>query len=468
MKTKFSTLFALITCAALVMGLFVLPGGVQRAKAVPVGIDTFDVTSDQTQSGVGNSYQTIDDASFLGGERDVRTEVLVGTGNLRSNANTVQVGQFSHSQEIGVYGRTYITYDGNDSDATAVSFTTMLANLSDNGANNALVVVVTASDIGGTMKIIVWTASNQCASKTVSLPADTGVSSTNAPRAFIFRYAEFTQDASCTFGITGWTAVRAVQIIVDGSALNGLDMAFDLFASTSLDFGDLLTTIGPTNWSSTFGAGGPVNAINSLYLGASVDGEDNAGGNGIIASETLADQDDIVGSDDENGIVRNVTPVWTEGTVGSGNGGAVDVTLTGGNGCLMGWIDWETDGIANATYVNNVINNLPVVAGAQTVEFDIPSGALSGAGCWSCAFYARFRLYPRDADGTCTTIKSHIYHAYGGEVEDYLWVFGPTAVTLSNLEAQPAPSASLLLAAGGALLALGLGALLLVRRRVSR
>jgi len=232
---------------------------------------------------------------------------------------------------------------------------------------------------------------------------------------------------------------------------------------TNTDFGDLPES-GLTNYAmTTFANNGARHTIGSLMLGSSVDAEadgqpdNDAGGPQPSPPKTPAGGDDGDGSDDEDGVVRTSSFLWTPT-----NGGSVDVTVSGGNGCLSAWIDWGNDGSFTAAG-DLVIDNQPVPPGMSNFTFPF------GSDHFGQSFFARFRLYPRDGNGTCDGVTASVTgEASGGEVEDYFWEFAPNAVTLTALAAKsssgfpagPAAAALAFLAGGVAI-----GGVLMRRRR---
>lgn len=153
----------------------------------------------------------------------------------------------------------------------------------------------------------------------------------------------------------------------------------------------------------------------SLYLGSSVTND----------SSVAAGNDNL--SDD--GVVRLSSP-WQPG-----GSATVRVTATGGAGWFSGWFDWNVDGVFDLSEraINQAVNN-----GPNDITFTIPANAQIGLGA-PAQIAARFRLYesltePADAPDAAQSSGG----VNGGEVEDYQWSFGPTAVTLQSLNAQPA------------------------------
>lgn len=124
----------------------------------------------------------------------------------------------------------------------------------------------------------------------------------------------------------------------------------------------------------------------------------------------------------------------------------IRVTVSGsGNAWLTGWFDWNLDGDFDDLGEKAV--NQPVAVGANTIPLTVPAGASVGRGS-SVSLPSRFRLYesaiepsgPISPDAPTAPDASTTGGAIGGEVEDYLWSFSPTAVELSYLAAQPIPT----------------------------
>jgi hypothetical protein len=91
--------------------------------------------------------------------------------------------------------------------------------------------------------------------------------------------------------------------------------------------------------------------------------------------------------------------------------------------------------------------------GTHIATCDVPVGTFDGSA--SRSIYARFRLSSVGGLGVNGPARD-------GEVEDYLFSFGPNAVTVRDFRAAAAPSSDLPFAL--LLLGLALGGILLVRR----
>jgi hypothetical protein len=211
------------------------------------------------------------------------------------------------------------------------------------------------------------------------------------------------------------------------------------------DLGDL-----PTNYNNTVIAeNGARHLIGNLFLGVLIDREVDGQEHGSALG------DDINTSDDEDGVWPPAGFVWSVA-----DGGKLNVFVTGGNGCLSGWMDWNKDGdFDEAGEV--IINNVLVSPGQSQHSFPIPAGTLVSGN-----FFARFRLYAPDGNGTCAGVSPSVTGAaVNGEVEDYVFDPAvPTAVTVTDLRARAA-SDRLSLALGAAGISILL-ALALVFRRI--
>jgi predicted extracellular nuclease len=99
----------------------------------------------------------------------------------------------------------------------------------------------------------------------------------------------------------------------------------------------------------------------------------------------------------------------------------VRASVSGGSGWLSAWFDWDRDGAFSAAELT--IDGL-VSPGINDFAFAIPSAARLGQD-FETELAARFRLYEAAPEN-----PQPVGGAPGGEVEDYLWRLGPTAVGL--------------------------------------
>jgi uncharacterized repeat protein (TIGR01451 family) len=225
-------------------------------------------------------------------------------------------------------------------------------------------------------------------------------------------------------------------------AAGQIDLGED-FGFIAVDFGDL----DPLYFNTLKANSGARHSTGSLFLGASVDGEADG------QPSTLADGDDLAGTDDENGVVPKAS--WSVA-----GGGFVTVTVTGGPGYLSGWADWNNDKDF-ADPGEKIISGTLVNTGAQLVTFPIPAGTT-----FPNSFNLRFRLY---ASNTSTTAPVDLTAgAVNGEVEDYHWPFSPTAISVSNASVNTTNNSWLLVLAGALLALAGAGIWLKRRAHVTQ
>ncbi len=142
--------------------------------------------------------------------------------------------------------------------------------------------------------------------------------------------------------------------------------------------------------------------IGDIWLGSIVDGE---------ADGQPTNQDDVVGADDEDGVVFVGHP-WLAGGTGS-----VQITVSEAQSGIIssqtpayihGWIDWNQDGFWDGPNENIFCSYEITAAGTYSISFPVPGDALPGS-TWT-----RFRL---DNDTSLNYFKGE---ANNGEVEDYL------------------------------------------------
>jgi hypothetical protein len=197
-----------------------------------------------------------------------------------------------------------------------------------------------------------------------------------------------------------------------------------------LDFGDL-----PNSYSTLLANDGPRHTLTpNLYLGACVDSEAN--GQPDPGALATGDNTNLLGtptvtygscgpSGDEDGVARDMSYKWTPGATVQ-----LNVTVEG-EGELACWIDWNGDGNFGDGGTGDADEFINFGSSTGVVNVTIPNTHVAGT-----TLYTRCRLFPTEqAPGGSLTQDDYIGFAPGGEVEDYRWTFGPTAVTLSDLRA---------------------------------
>ncbi len=196
---------------------------------------------------------------------------------------------------------------------------------------------------------------------------------------------------------SGTSVIQTLAITT--ASVSNVDFAF--ISNVNFDYGDLSVSYGMT----TLNQDGarhiiPVGGA-TLYLGGAPDADTN----GVTTS--LANGDDLLGSDDENGITPLSISSWTNGAAG----GSIQATVTG-SGWLVGWIDWNHDG--DFLDLGDLVVSRAVSTGTTTISLTIPAGTI-GAG--SESWLSRFRIFTSEP---AYPLFSYTGAVTNGEVEDYL------------------------------------------------
>ncbi|MBX3061114.1 MAG: hypothetical protein KF770_32040 [Anaerolineae bacterium] len=252
---------------------------------------------------------------------------------------------------------------------------------------------------------------------------------------------------------------------------------FGITLSAPMDFGDLPVTYNNT----VFGDDGPRHPNTGLFLGTEWDADND----GQESPTTVGDDNDNPINDEDGINFLTGAGSWGDGT------GEVQVTVSGGSGCVLGWADYNAD----EDFADNVSDGVGSVSellfaqllntGTFTVTFDTPQSSISGGTfTYPATLNMRFRIFPANdplfaarnitldagcpnpaANSTEDMARISTGAASGGEVEDYQQQFSPTAVSLQNIQATMRSTPLLLLVLGAVALALtGLG-IALTRRR---
>lgn len=209
---------------------------------------------------------------------------------------------------------------------------------------------------------------------------------------------------------------------------NLINQDYGYFAS--MDCGDA-----PNSYNTLLANQGPCHVINGTYLGATPpDAETNGQPNGTATGDGA----------DENGVVRDMSDLWLPSTTVQ-----INVTVTGANGNLVAWFDWNNDGDFNDS--GETVQYGAVPAGLNTLNLTIPASYTTGQ-----MVNSRFRLYSGSPSSIASTGIVN-----GGEIEDYQWLFQPTAVTLHTIYTEGKNSMVLALALG---FVFAMGSLVLIKR----
>jgi protocatechuate 3,4-dioxygenase beta subunit len=175
-------------------------------------------------------------------------------------------------------------------------------------------------------------------------------------------------------------------------------------------------------------AGNLPDSYNTLFENS---GPGHVAGSVILGTLWISDTNGLDGvmptPDDNDGVTRSPNDLWQPGITVS-----LDVLVTGGTGYLVAWFDWNGDGGFGE---GEMINFGELAAGVNPLTLIIPDSYTTGN-----PLNVRFRLYETEPTDPLPT-----GFVIGGEVEDYQWLFSPTAVTLAAITASTAASTGLLL-----------------------
>ncbi|MBI5305269.1 MAG: hypothetical protein HY868_24270 [Chloroflexi bacterium] len=463
MSTRHARLFALCFVLLVLAAGLMLQQPIQTFANPDRTVDLFDTAQTVTQNGLGSTWQrVVGGADIIGAEREVTLTVLnVGSSSVASiDTNGGGLGRMAQSQGTNVVAYSIFTYDGNDNSQNINYSGLGNVDLTANG-DNAFVAIIHSNNFSTArdqITVTVYSNATSCSYRVLQLPSPPVISGDPAV-AMVFRYVNTNQFSQCSgfASAANFTSVNVIQIQLTGGQEDN-DIALELFETTRLDYGDLPS--GPVVYNAmTVGSltsGGHV--IGSIRLGSQIDGEDNGQQN---ASDAKRDNTTLTPNDEDGVALSAGQTQWNAGGTNS-----VNVVVSGGNGCLVAWMDFSGTGFTDPG--DYIVQNVPVVPGNNTISFNVPGGT-SPTG----VFYSRWRLFERNDgvgpdNGTCTYPSFNTTSAFSGrygngEVEDHRLGFNdPTAVTLSDLTAQTDSNRWLQFSALGVLLA---GVVVVVLRR---
>ena len=175
---------------------------------------------------------------------------------------------------------------------------------------------------------------------------------------------------------TGTSVIQTVEV-----ASNVTDVDFAFIPNSTYDYGDLPLSYGMT----TLAQDGARHAIpvggSTVFLGNAPDAESDG------LPSAFANGDDLMGADDEDGVLPLNIGSWTNGNVVDENGGSIRFSVTG-SGWLVGWVDWNGDG--DFLDPGEMIVSQSVTTGTVDVAFDIPAGTITGE---PQSWLSRFRIF---------------------------------------------------------------------------
>jgi hypothetical protein len=414
-KKKCMLLRIVMLAGALLLALLVV--GIVYAASVT--IDTFDEGLQNLAGKPGgptgsSSTVTVTDGSVLGQHRDAEVQWVSGSGDVYLQIDYADSNKASFSEGSEVTGWTKITWDGDtDPDTLDPDGLGGVDLYGGSPATNDGIRITTVSADHDT--IITFTAystdTTYYSDMGIRVPGDT--SSTRMDLFFPFN--SFTSRGSS--GGVNWSRLGALVMEIDGRVASDLDITIDFIqANSTREYGDLPVGVYSTTVLSAS------HIPQGLRLGHDCDTE------ATYHSSTGADGDDGAEVDDEDGVTPTTLP-WCAGS----SCGEVTLVIEGcGGACYVnGWIDWNNDGDFGDTVdgaSEHIISNYYRTTDAEVARsFATPTSFGNGY------YYARFRICKTAT--ACDSPDNTDTNVLNGEIEDYRWALGPTAVTLDSFSA---------------------------------
>jgi hypothetical protein len=468
---------------------------VSSVQAQALSIDSFN-TGEQSLSQQNSG--TVSEAvagGMLGGYRKIVAEQTVASNLASINVDVVtDPGALQLSATDSANYVVRVVWDGDSGSATTINPTGLgsVDLVFDNSeppvqiADGILLSIIGWDGRDIDLNFTIYTDANNYSVATYQVRGNAFVSSYDV--ALCFFEGCFTPAGAN--GGADFTNVGAIVLEVE-SVQAGADITLDLtFVDPTRDFGDLpdsYTTLIPSTTSQLdVNEHGARHSRGNSYLGNCVTRELNG-------------QPDLAALVD--GCDNGIEPIGTNPQgqwQNIANGGAVRVTWSSpdlvsdsffGNGsvCLDGWVNWDhrDPDPANHTFETSanftaaqkhVVQGLKLATTSFTsltrdVTFNVPAGYFPGGAGSATDLAARWRIYPVDSDGNCPTgglgLDGYKGYIINGEVEDYIWGFTPTAVSLQSFTPASTNLPILGLVAVAALAVLSFGVYVVRRERSS-
>ncbi len=166
---------------------------------------------------------TVLDGGILGGERDIRVDLISGPSG---NRISVVVDSYNHSQDGGIRGTSQATWDGIDGDGLTVNPIGLGGiDLTEGGTQDALELLLESADLNASLIFEVFTNAGNSSKYTLFLPG--GASNTQ----HVIPYTSFLPNLGAG---ADFTNVGAITMKIDGSTVASLDVIITLIDTTSV------------------------------------------------------------------------------------------------------------------------------------------------------------------------------------------------------------------------------------------
>jgi len=293
---------------------------------------------------------TIVGPGILGGERDVRVDLISGANGTRIS---VVIATYDHSQDVTVKGTSMVAWDGIDGNGLVVNPIGLGGvDLTEGGLQDALEVRIVAAEPNAKLVYEVFTNAGNSSKYTLSLP----VGAVNEVRVIPYSSFAINLGAGANF-----TNVGAITMMIDGSAVPSLDVILDTLQTTAtltmtktdahfIDVdGDGLVDIGDT--------------IRYTVTIVNPDDDGNAAVPGVVFTDTPPAGTSLVAG----------SVVTSQGVVTLGNtGGDTAVAVNVGNIADAATVTITFDAVVNTNGPPKVCNQGFVVSGYLNLPSDDP------------------------------------------------------------------------------------------------
>jgi hypothetical protein len=450
---------------ALPLALVITLIPVGAVLAVATVIDHFDTTQTLTLTwgGTTSGSNAAADLATLGGERDFVGNMIVGQSGqtlvMQSNNADDSLLNIQAGSSVAYWAE--VQYDGSsDSPKSAIDYRG-LAPTNLDLLGDRFIITIVFDDRPADIMVSAYTDADNWSSASVSLPGNVDITNVLVVEVPFSNFVQQGGSGPVDFADIGALTFRFDATNFSTSA--GTDLTIHLIGVTDglyRDFGDLpdeaglnYDTLLPTGarhivTTSAITNTNVITPSHSVILGDDVSLESDG------QPSTQADLDQF-----DEGVVRTPGINWSPGT-----GGSLDITVSH---CevepcyVSAWIDWNQDGDFGTWPVwdlgEQILSEQSVTNGMNAgITVPIPLTAT----ITNQSYYVRVRI----SEQAIAPFNATNYTMITGEVEDFLWGFGPTAITLTNIEAQSNTTPLIIAAAAALLLTLAGGAVLIYKR----
>jgi uncharacterized repeat protein (TIGR01451 family) len=289
-------------------------------------IDTFDQTRQSVTafSSGGNNpdFNALPTADAIGGERDLYAWLTDGVGAVSMGTLVYDMPVLQFDSRAGVTGVRVVSWDGTDGDGSQLDATGLGGeDLTEDGNNAGLQLVIGADQDGGSVEIRVYTDAGHWSRATVAIPNTGGL----AEDAVLVDFEEF-QDAGFAGGadLENVGAVE-LEIITPALSVDGRLDSFGTYGHTVQTYNFANTRIIDLRLDKVVDNSSP-NLKDNVTFTITVTNDGPDGATGVAVADTLPAGLSFVGSNPSQGNYDRVGGTWTIGALGVGQSVTLQLT----------------------------------------------------------------------------------------------------------------------------------------------